>query len=109
MPICRGGEREREGRISLRNASFPRLFRATVSNNQIDILLYKINRETAALAGFEGRSSLSRHCTRSTVKRRRKKDWDETLFIIIRIDAAFRGWNKISWGEDKVKQFLISQ
>lgn len=37
--------------ISFRNASFPQLFRATVRNNQIDILLYKINRKTAALAG----------------------------------------------------------
>lgn len=50
MPICRGGG---EGDISLRNASFPQLFRATVRNNQIDILLHEINRKTAALAGFE--------------------------------------------------------
>lgn len=28
-----------EGGISLRNASFPQLFRATVRNNQIDFLL----------------------------------------------------------------------
>lgn len=66
MPICRGGGK---GDISLRNASFPQLFRATVRNNQIDILLHEINRKTAALAGFEGRSY-----TLSRLKRRGKKE-----------------------------------
>lgn len=73
------------------------LFRATVRNNQIDILLHEINRKTAALAGFEGRSYT---LSRLKDEERKRQDWDETLFIAIRIAqlSKVRRWSKISLG-----------
>lgn len=103
-PFVGGGG---EGDISLRNASFPQLFRATVRNNQIDILLHEINRKTAALAGFEGRSYA---LSRLKDEERKRQDWDETLFIAIRIAqlSKVRRWSKISLGEVEQFQSRIS-
>lgn len=83
------------------------LFRATVRNNQIDILLHEINRKTAALAGFEGRSYT---LSRLKDEERKRQDWDETLFIAIRIAqlSKVRRWSKISLGEVEQFQSRIS-